>query len=212
MIAPSRADASDCNRATVRRPWAVSRTRCRRRSPGSVARSIRPSSCRPSRRPTIRLGGSPSARLRSRCDRIRSFADGPQHRVRPWVDAQRLEPGPEGAHRLLPHRGQQEAERSLVHESIISLAVIVTICNDYIVDRRTFLRLTGVGAGGVLGALAGCGSGSGGQSTPVRDWSAENPLRIPPELRRTDPIARTTSSCARDAPRSAPTARRRPGG
>ena len=49
-------------------------------------------------------------------------------------------------------------------------------------DRRTFLRLTGVGAGALLGALAGCGSGDGG-APPVRAWTAENPVRIPPELR-----------------------------
>ncbi|HEY5788834.1 MAG TPA: multicopper oxidase domain-containing protein [Microlunatus sp.] len=48
-------------------------------------------------------------------------------------------------------------------------------------NRRTFLHLTGAGAGALLGVLAGCGSG--GRNTPVRDWSAENPLRIPPELR-----------------------------
>ena len=54
-------------------------------------------------------------------------------------------------------------------------------------DRRSFLRLTG--AGGLLVALAGCGGGSGGQTTQVRDWSAENPLRIPPELRPYGPGA-----------------------
>ena len=56
------------NRSTVRRPWSVRRTRWVRRSAGSGTRSISPSSCRPSSRPTIRLAGSPSARLRSRCD------------------------------------------------------------------------------------------------------------------------------------------------
>ncbi|HYI56207.1 MAG TPA: multicopper oxidase domain-containing protein, partial [Microlunatus sp.] len=48
-------------------------------------------------------------------------------------------------------------------------------------NRRSFLRLVGAGAGGMLGALAGCGVAGGGD-TPVREWSAENPLRIPPEL------------------------------
>ena len=112
MIDPSRADASVCSpdhgaTCVGGQPHPMQT---------AVAGIARPA--RSGRPPADRRGDPPSdwAAVPARDSGLAAtdqdrFADGPQDRVRPWVDAQRLEPGPEGAHRLPPHRGEEEAEK-----------------------------------------------------------------------------------------------------